>query len=145
MLAYDCKVRLAGSVNNEVRKYGITAAEIAMLKYTHGPDAVVEITTAGLHKATPLRDEDGNFEKGKDGQILTRPIQPDEERAYLDQAYGYTDDRKHLKTREVFGLPGVPLPDHVPGVEPTRAAKAKRDKAPPPAPIVEPVAADILS
>lgn len=42
MRLYSCKVRLAGSVANEVPKVA-TAAEILVWQWLHGPDAVVNI------------------------------------------------------------------------------------------------------
>ena len=43
MKYYDCKVRLAGTLNNEVLKNNISAPEIQILRHMHGEDAVVEI------------------------------------------------------------------------------------------------------
>lgn len=47
MKLYDCKVRVMGDVRDEVRKYGVTQAEITVLRRIHGDDAVSEITAAG--------------------------------------------------------------------------------------------------
>src|SRR5690242_12341845 len=44
MRLYDCKVRLAGSRENEVRKTDVTAAEIMVLRAFHGVDSVEGIT-----------------------------------------------------------------------------------------------------
>jgi hypothetical protein len=44
---YSCKIRLGGSVVNEVRKDSVTAAEIVLLQVLHGEDAVSEIIEAG--------------------------------------------------------------------------------------------------
>lgn len=52
MKLYDCKVRLAGSLYNEVPKAGVTAAEIYLFRHIHGSDAVVEIYEAGKNSAT---------------------------------------------------------------------------------------------
>ena len=38
---FTCKVRLSGSVLNEVPKINVTAPEIVMLRHLHGHDAVV--------------------------------------------------------------------------------------------------------
>lgn len=43
MKLYECKVRLGGSVADEVRKPAVTAAEISVLQSIHGDDAVVEV------------------------------------------------------------------------------------------------------
>lgn len=48
MQLYNCKVRLHGSLYNEVRKDNITAAEIAILRIIHGgSDAVADIEHTG--------------------------------------------------------------------------------------------------
>ena len=48
MKFYQCKVRLDGSVSNEVSKINVTAAEIMMLRMVHGgSDAVVDIKETG--------------------------------------------------------------------------------------------------
>lgn len=44
---YDCKVRLQGSVLNEVPKTGVTAPEIAVYQQLHGADAVVSVKPTG--------------------------------------------------------------------------------------------------
>lgn len=44
---YDFKLRLEGSVLNEVPKEGLTAAEVDMLRALHGADAVVGLVEAG--------------------------------------------------------------------------------------------------
>lgn len=50
MRLYDCKVMLSGSRDNEVRKEGVTAAEIMILRVLHGPDAVVDIQPKEMDK-----------------------------------------------------------------------------------------------
>lgn len=44
---YSCKLRLNGSVLNEVPKDEVTAAEIEMLRGLHGSDAIVNAKDAG--------------------------------------------------------------------------------------------------
>ena len=44
---YSCKLRLDGSVLNEVPKDKVTAAEIEMLRGIHGSDAIVNTKDAG--------------------------------------------------------------------------------------------------
>ncbi len=44
---YSCKLRLNGSVLNEVPKDEVTAAEIEMLRGLHGSDAIVNTKGAG--------------------------------------------------------------------------------------------------
>lgn len=43
MQFYQCKVRLAGSLMNEVFKADVSAPEIMLLRAFHGDDAVVDI------------------------------------------------------------------------------------------------------
>ena len=50
MHLYNCKVRLGGSLYNEVPKPEITAAEITVLRVIHGDDSVVDIEPAGENK-----------------------------------------------------------------------------------------------
>jgi len=50
MRLYDCKVLLAGSRDNEVRKQGVTAAEIMALRMVHGPDSVLDIVPGKMDK-----------------------------------------------------------------------------------------------
>jgi hypothetical protein len=57
MQLYDCKVRLLGSLNNEVRKRQVTAAEIAVLQRVHGSDAVADIKRVGEVKKRTDRSE----------------------------------------------------------------------------------------
>jgi len=56
MRLYDCKVLLAGSRENEVRKTDVTAAEIMVLRDIHGADSVSEIKPKGMDKR-PHADE----------------------------------------------------------------------------------------
>lgn len=58
---YDCKVRLGGSVLNEVPKTGITAPEIEVYRAIHGSDAVVDVKLAGQVKRSD-RDERARIE-----------------------------------------------------------------------------------
>lgn len=50
MQTYDCKIRLGGAVTNEVRKAGVTAAEIMVLQEIHGADAVSDIVAGKMDK-----------------------------------------------------------------------------------------------
>lgn len=47
MFIYNAKVRLLGSLNNEVVRKNVTPAEIAILQRMHGRDAVVDVVKAG--------------------------------------------------------------------------------------------------
>ena len=50
MQNYNCKVRLAGKIANEVFKEGVTAAEIIMFRHVHGDDSVVNISPTIMDK-----------------------------------------------------------------------------------------------
>jgi hypothetical protein len=56
MRLYDCKVLLAGSRDNEVRKTDVTAAEIQILQAFHGHDSVLDIVKKQMDKRSH-RDE----------------------------------------------------------------------------------------
>lgn len=114
MQLYNCKVRLHGSLYNEVNKEGVSAAEVTVLRVIHGHDAIADIVAAGKND----RDDD-------------------EEREHLQQVYGEglrsIDTVKSLNG--VFGVAGN-LPtalkdvDHsksAPAAKRGRAAKAKED------------------
>jgi len=47
MQMFNCKVRLAGNVGMEVRKTGVTAAEVEVLRALHGHDAVLDLDYVG--------------------------------------------------------------------------------------------------
>lgn len=107
MQLYNCKVRLSGSLYNEVPKDEVTAAEITLLRVIHGNDGVADI----VHK----------------GEVERSDI---EERGRLNFIYGGAlhtiDEIKSING--VFGVAGA-LPDKIAGVEiaekPKAAAAAK--------------------
>lgn len=114
MKLYSCKVRLSGSLYNEVPKTDVTAAEVTLLQTLHGTDSVVQIYETG---------------KNKVGQS--------DERSRLIEVYGAGLVAQQLaKTPDaafaaVFGIAGR-LPDDIPG-----APKAPKSAAAP-APVAEP-------
>jgi hypothetical protein len=96
MKLYQCKVRLGGSVLNEVPKFNITPAEIMMLRLLHGgDDAVVDIRETGEDRK---RSNDG-------------------ERARLRHAYASAiakTERGQLDPiMQLFGPDHLPLPTAV--------------------------------
>lgn len=116
MRQFACKVRLAGSLYNEVPKSDVTVPEIIILRTIHGGDAVAEIVEIDSVKRSDA-----------------------EERDRLAHIYGAA-----IKNRQeiVGGLPaligfsGTPLPADASGLPATggKPAKAKpgKDKAPDP-------------
>lgn len=107
MQLYSCKVRLAGSLYNEVFKPEVTVPEIYILKFVHGDDAVVDIT--------PLRRE--AFDPGPldDDGRPTKPVLRTEaaERERLMRLY---DPNDRFVREKVFGV-GQPLPQVIEGLE----------------------------
>lgn len=63
MRLYDCKVLLAGSRDNEVRKADVTAAEIMVLRAFHGEDAVVDVTPKAMDKRPHGAERDRLFKE----------------------------------------------------------------------------------
>ena len=55
---YSCKLRLEGSVLNEVPKNEITAAEIEMFRALHGGDAIVNIVEVGEKTASDAAERE---------------------------------------------------------------------------------------
>lgn len=111
MRLYSCKVLLGGSRDNEVRKDGVTAAEIMALRLVHGPDSVLDIVP-------------GKMDKRSHG----------EERARIYQLYA---DPEALDTKAktealnaLFGPAHNPLPVELPAAEDTDEAPPARVKKP---------------
>lgn len=101
MQLYNCKVRLHGSLYNEVRKDSITAAEIAVLRIIHGQEGGIDAVTDIEHT-------------GRKNTSVTDAALRD----YLNQEYGpglaAIDGVKNLNG--VFGVAGA-LPKHLEGVD----------------------------
>lgn len=121
MRLFSCKVRLAGSLNNEVAKIGVTAPEINVLRVIHSPPSetgsvdpavVVEVKPAGEVSRTDA-----------------------EERKRLHELYGASLKKREQTVASLFGV-GVALPKTVEGLadevitdEPVkRTRRAKKDE-----------------
>ena len=91
MQYYSAKIRLGGSVLHEVRKSGLSAAEVVLLRREHGPDAVAELTL-----------------------IDDRHVGEAAERERLSKIYG------EKKVEAVYGAPDMPnrMPVHLAGFGP---------------------------
>lgn len=107
MRLYSCKVRLAGSLYNEMPKSDVTAAEVHILRILHGTDAVIDLVDTG--KAMSLTSErDKPVTRGQS-----------EERSRLEEQYGHglvaAQKAKHPAEAisAVFGVAGT-LPDSLP-------------------------------
>lgn len=113
MQLYNCKVRLHGSLLNEVRKEDVTASEIFVFRALHGDDAVVEI------------EHTGRQAKGRTDMA---------ERERLNHEYGAgLSTIDHVKSLNgIFGAMGS-LPQAMPGVAHLKAGAApKKVKEPVP-------------
>lgn len=91
---YDCKLRIGGSVLNEVRKDQITASEIEVYRVLHGSDAVLDIKEAGEVKRTD-REERARLE-----ELFANPA----------TAMGESLAKKKRMLSDLFGHERLPLP-----------------------------------
>lgn len=91
---YDVKVRLSGSMLNEVRKEGVTAPEAMVYQSIHGPDSLVEVKPAK-------------------GELKTLDSTDRDERQRLAQIFEISPDKNGFITK-VFGAPTIPLPREFP-------------------------------
>lgn len=133
MKLYSVKIRLSGSLYNEVRKDDVTAAEIAILRNFHGPDSVADIVETG-----------------------DKPTNHDEERARLWQTYVGTDadasfgpdggsKAKAKVLRDVLGHASTPLPLALPGKVEVAPAKPVRTRPAVKSGRAEDIAADLMA
>lgn len=117
MKLYKCKVRLGGSVMNEVRKDSVTAAEVEILRAFHGSDAVIEIVETGEDKKRTSAAE-------RERLYGLYANQSDN----MAEAY----EKKMRKIRDLFGHDRLPLPDALDDVveaaemEPAPAPRGKK-------------------
>lgn len=99
MQLYNCQVRLANSPFNMVRKRGVTAPEVVVLRHVHGEEAVVDVELAGEVKRTDRE------ERERLHNIYTPALKK------RDPAKGFANS-----LGAIFGV-GTPLPVHLPDVE----------------------------
>lgn len=78
MQTANCSLALGGDQGNTVPKFGITAAEIAVLRVIHGDDAVTNIEPAGEVKRTD-RQEIARltqvFGTNQDGRVRAKAVE----------------------------------------------------------------------
>ena len=92
---YKGKVRLGGSMLNEVWRDNMTAPEVILLRKIHGHDAVIELEKTGS------RSLDHQAER---------------QRLYTSYPSATNQDSKRHFVEELFGPNHVDLPTSVPGV-----------------------------
>ncbi len=119
MQLYDCKVRLKGSLYNEVHKRGVSAAEIMVLRVIHGGavddmDAVVDVK--------PSMDADGK-------RLPVSEVDDHDERERLQELYGEAlHSIEHISNINGLFGPASALPQVLDGVEPNTVKTRKPPK-----------------
>ncbi len=119
MQLYDCKVRLKGSLYNEVHKSGVSAAEVLVLRVIHGGavddmDAVVDVK--------PTTDVNGK-------RLPVSEVDDHTERTRLEDLYnGALGSIEHIgNINAIFGPAGA-LPQVLDGVEANTVKPGKTPK-----------------
>lgn len=110
MQLYSAKIRLGGSLVNEVRKHDLTAAEIIMLRDIHGgADAVIDIVETGSDRRTQ------EFERERLNQT------------YNSKETSTAEDhtRKTERMRALFGHDAAALPAKLSGGSWPKASDTK--------------------
>lgn len=105
MRRYNVKIRLAGSVQNEILKNNIPAAEVMLLRRLHGFDAV--------HIIDELPNDKSEH---------------DVVRADLEKTYGKALEKLEpspMTFEQIFGPSHMPLPGRLPDIE----KREKQEKA----------------
>lgn len=113
MRLYSCKVRLSGSLYNEVARNDVTAPEVTILRALHGDDAVVGLAETGKNKTGQAQERDRLIEL-YGGGLVAMQLAKTPEAAFAT----------------IFGVGGR-LPDDIPGTPKAAAPKAA-------APVAEP-------
>lgn len=89
------KIRLSGSVLNEVRRSNMTAPEVILLQRIHGSDSILELEKVGSE---------------------SRNHQEERQRLYHEYPAAINTDAKRHYVEELFGPNHHDLPTSVPGV-----------------------------
>ena len=89
---YSARIRLNGSVLNEVRKERLSAPEVVVMQYLHGVDSVLDVV-----------------------KVDAKPIEHMAERERLIQEYERALRRQQISFIQIFGPSHVDLPVSVPG------------------------------
>lgn len=145
MQYYDCRLRLAGSTQNEIHKKAITAPELLILRKLHGDESVLDIKQVDIPAYKPK-----SYTSSRDKQLIAEglmrdpaEIDPDEdfdddnERQRLAGMYGRglgfdpaKDETPMTAIERLFGGQYVPLPRILPELKKAAAKAAKQKEAP---------------
>ena len=106
MEIYDCKVLVGGSRSNEVRKEGIPAPEVILLRHIHGDDSVINVVHVGT---SDISDADVR-------DMLALTYGPDA---------AETSKAGPKILQDVFGVRAIPLPKAVDDAEIVATAPKK--------------------
>lgn len=93
------KLRLAGSIQNEIPKTDMTAAEVVLLRAIHGHDSVVDLKRTGSHKMLHAEERERLITlygeaKNPDGQFYFREMFGPEHRELPTKVLDYQDPEK---------------------------------------------------
>lgn len=103
MKLHSCKVRLNGNVNDEVRKIGVTTAEVRVLKEMHGDEAVLEVVMTG-RTARSEAEERSRLEQHYGEKVVTKLFGVPVEKIEEDEPATIADEPDDAET-EFNNLP----------------------------------------
>jgi len=143
---YNCRVRLAGSTQNEVLKTCLSAPELLIVRKIHGAENVLDVELAKLPEYKHKSYDSSRDKQLQEEGLMRDPseIDPDEdfddesERQRLATLYGRglgfdpaKDENIMTPIEHLFGGQYVPLPRRLPEREKElrAAARAKEKKA----------------
>jgi len=119
MYRYSAKIRLGGSVTNEVQKSNLSAAEITILRRLHGNDAVSQVEE-GVNDNVSHEEERSRLQVTYDRALLK--VQPP---TTFEQLFGHS--HQPLPVR-LMGFGAKPVDAPAPEA-PVPSPKAKTAKA----------------
>jgi hypothetical protein len=113
MKIYSAKIRLSGSIMNEVRRDNLSAPEVILLRHLHGHDAVTDIVEVGgdrrAHSDERERLGDLYDSGGEKGLILTLFGPPHQELPSELPEVSKPVEHKPRRKR-TSSMPGIPAP-----------------------------------
>ena len=99
MQVFNAKVRLAGSLLNEVKRLGLTVPEIVVLRRLHGEDAVVDIQHVGDAEVDDI-DERGRLHEEYAGGLASLG---EEQKTSIEKMFGGDYNPLPRKLRDYKG------------------------------------------